>query len=106
MSPLPPFVAKLTASDGSEEKKYFETWDAAQEWILGEGKDRFDGDVERAEIHRASKGFVWFKDHPKIEGIGELGRGVVTQIHCLISMEFPSQNLSRTSRHFVILAKP
>jgi len=68
MSSLPPFVAKLVASDDYEEKKYFETQAAAQKWILGEGKDRFDGDIERAEIHHASKGLVWFKDHPKIEG--------------------------------------
>jgi hypothetical protein len=68
MPSLPPFVAKLIASDDYEEKKYFETQAAAQKWISGEGKDRFDGDVERAEIHHASKGLVWFKDRPKIEG--------------------------------------
>jgi hypothetical protein len=67
MSPLPPFVAKLIASDGYEEKKYFETQAAAQSWALGEGKDSFDGDIERAEIHHPSKGLVWFKDRPKID---------------------------------------
>ncbi len=51
MASLPPFVAKLVASDGYEEKKYFETQIAAQKWALGEGKDGFDGDIERAEIH-------------------------------------------------------
>ena len=67
MSPLPPFVAKLIASDGYEEKKYFESHAAAQAWALGDGKDGFDGDIERAEIHHASEGLVWFKDRPKID---------------------------------------
>jgi len=67
MPSLPPFVAKLIASDEYEEKKYFETHAAAQKWILGEGKDSFDGDIERAEIHHASKGLVWFKDRPKVD---------------------------------------
>lgn len=40
---------------------------AAQKWALGEGKDGFDGDIERAEIHHPSKGLVWFKDRPKID---------------------------------------
>jgi hypothetical protein len=67
MPPLPPFVAKLIASDGYEERKYFETKAAAEKWILGEGKQKFDGDIERAEIHHASDGLIWSKDHPKIE---------------------------------------
>jgi hypothetical protein len=67
MPPLPPFVAKLIAPDGYEDKKYFETEGAAIKWALGAGKDQFDGDVERAEIHHESAGLVWFRDHPKVE---------------------------------------
>jgi hypothetical protein len=67
MSNLPPFVAKLIASDGYEDKKYFETKGAAEKWILGEGKENFDGDVQRAEIYHIKDGPVWFKDRPKVE---------------------------------------
>jgi hypothetical protein len=67
MSPLPPFVAKLIDSDDYEEKKYFETKAAAEKWVLGEGKDKFDGDVQRAEIHHESDGLIWSKDRLKIE---------------------------------------
>jgi hypothetical protein len=65
--PLPPFVAKLIASDEYEEKKYFETKAAAEKWVLGEGKAKFDGDIERAEIHHVSDGLIWSRDRLKIE---------------------------------------
>lgn len=65
MARLPPFVAKLIASDGYEEKKYFETKAAAEKWALSEGKEKFDGDIERAEIHEEAKGLIWSKDQPK-----------------------------------------
>jgi hypothetical protein len=64
---MPPFIAKLIGTDGVEEKKYFETKAAAEKWALGEGKNTFDGDIERAEIHHTNDGLVWFKDHPKVE---------------------------------------
>ncbi|SRR5882724_397128 len=67
MPSLPPFVAKLIASDGYEEKKYFETKAAAEKWVLGEGKEKFDGDVARAEIHHVIDGVIWCKDRLKIE---------------------------------------
>jgi hypothetical protein len=67
MSPLPPFTAKLIASDDYEEKKYFETEGAAIKWVLGAGKDQFDGDIERAEIHHESRGLVWCRNHLKVE---------------------------------------
>jgi hypothetical protein len=57
----------LIASDGYEEKKYFETMASAEKWALGDGKDKFDGDVERAEIHHASDGLVWVKDRPRVD---------------------------------------
>jgi hypothetical protein len=58
MPSLPPFVAKLIASDGYEDKKYFETKAAAENWVLDEGKEKFDGDVERAEIHQVTDGLI------------------------------------------------
>ena len=67
MSPLPPFLAKLIASDAYEEKKYFDTKTAAEKWALGEGKEKFDGDIERAEIHHVSDGLIWSRDRLKIE---------------------------------------
>jgi hypothetical protein len=67
MPRLPPFVAKLIASDGYEEKKYFETKVAAEKWALGDGKVKFDGDIERAEIHHSIDGLIWSKDRPRID---------------------------------------
>jgi hypothetical protein len=64
---LPPFVAKLIAPDGFEEKKYFETQAAVQKWAMGEGRQNFDGDVARVEIHHQTEGLKWFRDHPKDE---------------------------------------
>jgi hypothetical protein len=66
MPRLPPFVAKLIASDGYENKKYFETERDAIKWALGKGKDEFDGDVERAEIHLEGTGLVWCRDRLKV----------------------------------------
>jgi hypothetical protein len=63
----PPFIAKLVAPDGFEEKKHFETQAAAQKWAMGEGRQNFDGDIARVEIHHVAEGLKWFKDHPKDE---------------------------------------
>lgn len=67
MSPLPPFVAKLIAPDKYEEKRFFETESAAIKWVLGAGKEKFDGDIERAEIHHQTEGLVWCRDNLKVE---------------------------------------
>jgi hypothetical protein len=63
----PPFIAKLIAPDGFEEKKHFETQAAAQKWAMSEGRQKFDGDIARVEIHHETEGLKWFKDHPKDE---------------------------------------
>jgi hypothetical protein len=67
MRSLPPFVAKLIAPDGYQDTKYFETEAAAIRWVLGEGKEKFDGDIQRAEICHPKNGLVWFRDHLKVE---------------------------------------
>lgn len=64
---LPPLIAKLIAPDGFEERKHFETQAAAQNWAMGEGRQKFDGDIARVEIHHETEGLKWFKDHPKDE---------------------------------------
>jgi hypothetical protein len=49
------FIAKLIAADGFTEQKHFRSGEAALAWLAGEGRENFDGDVEKAELWLANK---------------------------------------------------
>ncbi len=71
MPRLPLFIAKLIGRNGCEDKRYFETQQAAVKWVLKGGSNKIQSEVASAEVHKAGKGLVWAKGRSEPELIRE-----------------------------------